>query len=807
MKFDRMTWGIALLVGLMGSLIVGLAQCVSQAPDLPQPETRFLADWSAGRPGIYTNQHSNLTPPPWPTDFPGYGDNVPRGQECLVYLKDQMPTASTFDWSGVDTCIANAAARTVKTGAGEVISQPVMLVLPAEFLQMLTAAPNPTPAPGTSSNPFGDMYALAPSWMTGDSTYAVKFQNPGTGAYYWAVKYHNLKTIYKNLFDAAAARYNSNPQVGLIRVNLGMEYESQPTKSGEGGGQSINVVKTYHTVGSTCDQYRDFIKSVAESADNAFTKPVAVIVSTSPCYYLTSGGVWQWYNPASLRRDLFSAWQGIRQIGSSLALLAPDRADADEPGGNTNKNYAAYTTGNTVANFNDGPVSYEFGLSTSGVTTEDKYQYWYWSLIAAMAASADYAEYNYTWDEYEKKNGPGLELVQKVFTSRDFGVVILRGPEFPIKDLFSGSAFGEGGYGDNANRWIAIATPTVHPQACSVAVATAAATRNTTTPQPTVKACGTVLPTPKATLQVTPTYEAIYGVTPPVTNMLQRVADRQARVLLAGQTMAVRVQDTAWPKYQGSYSNAKILQQYLDVGSGCETWTWPTSASATASAQVCNGNSGLWKRREITATTLYIDNVVSTDKGPALVKIVNDGADSHFVQMIQVNPVNPYNTPTATPTASPTATPTATPTPTASPTPSPTPVVGLMLNEICPNPNADMNLDGSGPNPRDRAVELFNSQGSRVDLAGYTLGLSGPLTYTFPSGSYVQPQGYKVIYGDELALTLPVTGTATLKNAIGNTLDTVTYGAQNAGTCYARVPSASTNWTNNVAQTLGRRNN
>ena len=798
MRFAKGTWGAVLLVLLLGAFAVGLAQCVSGPA--PQIEERYLGTAViSGRPMLYTNQHSNLTPPPRPTDFPYYGGNLPRGQECLMYLKSQMPTASTFDWSEVDTCIANAAGRTVTLGTGEVISQPVMLVLPAEYLQMLTAAPAPTPAPGTVNNPFGDMYALAPSWMTGDSTYAVKFQNPSTGAYYWGVKYHNLKTIYQNLFNAAAARYDSNPQVGLIRVNLGMEYETQPTKSGEGGGQSTNVLLAYHAAASSCDQYRDFIKSVSEYADNAFTKPVAIVASTSPCY--TTKAI----DPASMRKDLFAAWRGIRPIGSSLALLAPDRGDAEEPTGNALRDYKAFTTGNTVAVFNDGPVSFEFGLSTTGVTTEDKYQYWYWSIIAGLAAGADYIEYNYTWDVYQ--NAFGWELADKWLTSEDSGIVVLRGAEWPAYDYMGSASYGASGYTDNANRWLAVATPTVHPQACSVALATAAATRNNVTPTPQIYACkGTVLPTPKATLQSTPVYEPIYGATPPVTNMLQRVADRQARVLLGNQQMAIRVQDTAWPKYQGTYTNAKLLQQFLDVGSGCETWTWPTSASTTASQQVCNGNSGLWKRREVTAATLYIDNVVSTNQGSALLKIQNDSADSHYVQMVQVNPVNAASTPTNTPSPTPTSTPTATSTPSPTPTSSPTPVFGLMLNELCPNPNADMNLDGSGPNPRDRALELYNSQASRVDLAGYKLVWSTPLTYTFPSSSYVQPYGYKMLYGDELGLNMPPAGTVALKNAAGAILDTVTYIAQTAGMCYARKPTASTNWVNNSSETLGRAN-
>lgn len=161
--------------------------------------------------------------------------------------------------------------------------------------------------------------------------------------------------------------------------------------------------------------------------------------------------------------------------------------------------------------------------------------------------------------------------------------------------------------------------------------------------------------------------------------------------------------------------------------------------------------------------------------------------------------------------ASPTATPTPTRTPTVTPTPTATPVVSLVLNEICPLTDRDTNGDGAA-DVRDRFVELYSATGSNIPLVGWTLAITNtaispgsPLTYTFPAATQFSG-GYKVIYGGNLGFTLPLSGTAALRNAGGTLYDAVTYPAQAVtNTCYARVPSGGS-WTTGYTMTVGTGN-
>lgn len=114
-------------------------------------------------------------------------------------------------------------------------------------------------------------------------------------------------------------------------------------------------------------------------------------------------------------------------------------------------------------------------------------------------------------------------------------------------------------------------------------------------------------------------------------------------------------------------------------------------------------------------------------------------------------------TSTATPTGTLAATATRTPTPTGTIAPTGTPVAtGLMLSEVCFDPDTDLNLDGQ-IDADDRAVEILNWTGSEVSLEGYRLVFDGSCSTTTPETTFAMPRyssvkaySAKVVYGRDL---------------------------------------------------------
>jgi len=95
-------------------------------------------------------------------------------------------------------------------------------------------------------------------------------------------------------------------------------------------------------------------------------------------------------------------------------------------------------------------------------------------------------------------------------------------------------------------------------------------------------------------------------------------------------------------------------------------------------------------------------------------------------------------TPSPAPSTAPA--PTSTPSPAPSPTPAPALIYpgGIFINEILPNPE--------GPDETDEWIELYNSNGSDVDLSGWQIqDTTGTVTtYTFPQGAKILADGFSV---------------------------------------------------------------
>ena len=148
-------------------------------------------------------------------------------------------------------------------------------------------------------------------------------------------------------------------------------------------------------------------------------------------------------------------------------------------------------------------------------------------------------------------------------------------------------------------------------------------------------------------------------------------------------------------------------------------------------------------------------------------------------------------TPSRTPNATQTAAVHKTQTVVAGWTVTPTPDSCLYINEVCPNPNTD--LDGNGAiDELDRALELYNcSTTNNIWLTNYLLSTDA-YSVTLPA-SKVVVDSYKVLYGSDLQLTLPSTGTLTLTSPWGTLIGTLPYTTtQAAGECCARSPDGGT---------------
>ena len=193
---------------------------------------------------------------------------------------------------------------------------------------------------------------------------------------------------------------------------------------------------------------------------------------------------------------------------------------------------------------------------------------------------------------------------------------------------------------------------------------------------------------------------------------------------------------------------------------------------------------------------------------------------------------NTTNTPTPTATYTPTAVPTlvatqpaATSTPTGTATSTPTPLPGLKINELCPDPSSDLDLNGF-VTPDDRAIELYNPDTTTLDLAGYILMWNNAgynngdiaYTYKFPKFTTIAPNGYKVIYSYQLRnaygdkFIMPG-GVDYLQHTVqlfepGNSvpLDTLMYWPVAKWACWARYTNGSANWVYNLGPTLGKLN-
>jgi hypothetical protein len=139
----------------------------------------------------------------------------------------------------------------------------------------------------------------------------------------------------------------------------------------------------------------------------------------------------------------------------------------------------------------------------------------------------------------------------------------------------------------------------------------------------------------------------------------------------------------------------------------------------------------------------------------------------------------------------------------------------LFINEfMADNDITIMNSNGNTPD----WIELFNAGNERIDLSGMYLtdDLTDPTSWQFPGGSYIEPDGYIVVWADGISdqeslhtnFKLNANGEEIgLFANDGETLvDSVVFLKQIRDVSYGRMPDGSPNWDYLSISTLGLAN-
>lgn len=687
------TWLVICFL-LAGGLLAGCLRAASPPPT--ERAARFVAPASTGSPGgglafVAWSAPEKAVPPLRPTTDPLYspGARYPLGLETIQYLDNVWSTAPTgcgaitcttynINWTPYDSAIAAAAAYTVTLSSGQVISQPFSLTIPPMWL----VNDNHKGGDGTAGKPFGDLYL--PAWMQTAGYSAVFTYNTRADystAHYHGIEYDNAAFAARlnNLITEAGARYNSNPQVALVRVAVGVDGESQPvgfpTWAGAHGSQDGLMAAHQSTVAS-CSNYQAFVRDQCETAKAAFPdKPVVCMVGPSPC------SAWYGYEFRDiLWGDADTGWAAVdppRAIGYSGNAIAPDLPYAEEAPGFSFRPWFYLRSGETVNLYGD-PVAFEWWASAN-VGGYDPWQSLYWPFLSGARWRGDFllpnSTYNpyrttFAWDVIDYWLGGYQDRAWVVFRDAEYRTYITHDGYRRIAP--------SGGRGTYNNHAVLLA-PTVYPQYCSRAVATEEASKapaayatsvwmpcGLSTPTPAgCQNCPAVTPTPRWL----PTPAATFAPTPSPGptgdfNMMQRLFDRQA-LQIGTDNIAMLALDTTWGHYN-TMRSIRVTLSYLDIGTGDIRVT----VAGENEHVITRTNSGLWRRETWDVGAVRLQNNVYTAYGMGFIGIMPSAEPLYAHELYFDLLGGPTPTPTATRTA--TMTPTVTPTATRTGTPTAT---------------------------------------------------------------------------------------------------------------------------------------
>jgi len=753
-RISKRVWAIILALGVLVGIITGVI-LHDRTPDELEPEivelggSRYISYiiGATSYPDIlsWAGAFPQATPAPRRTYDPLYPGNYPIGMICLTQnLNEVWPSSDPADiaWTtvsggGYDGCFANTATFTITLGSGQVISQPVILDFPPDFY-----APGGS---GTSGSPYGTLYL--PGWMASD-TYVQKFTSTVSGKYYYGLHYDNMSTVIPTLIAAAGARYTATPEIwdriAAIRLrvgSLGEPYPIFPMDVDAASYANIQKLYTQHqNAFATCDEYKQWINILASSAAAAFpNKPILIMSSGDVC--ASYGGVA--FRATRLNQSVATG----TPIGITQNLFTSHRADASAP---TAYPYREYKNFSVIAKANalSLPGMAEFAQNPSGSyandagSNYDNFREWYWTLMQGFGSDADIINFGIGWRSYFSTWGM---WIADCLSNARCGAIFFR----DIEDPYYTYNINTSGYADSIGdlgRNLMLQTPTAYPQGCRINLATAAAVRVAAvtpyvyTPFP----CnGTVLPTPAGTRQTTPTPNAIGDV-----DMLQRLADRQARYISASSVMTVAI-ESSWSYYDDLYEDSTLRIIYLDSHADNFTVYWPDTVASVASEEINRTGSGIWVSHDIT-TDIYASGNITVSNTSANQKV--------WLHMIGV--VLSDDSPTATPTSTPvTPSPTPSRTPTSTSSPTATPVTGTIRGTAFTDTDRNGTLDGGESGIADSGVYL--TQGEEL-IDSTTTDVSGVYTFTtIALGLYSvtsdTPVGYELTTSDGNPATANVT--------------------------------------------------
>lgn len=694
--------GVVMLAALLSSLLGSCTRSQEPAPAsrglIPQP-----LDVPAGSTPNFggfdfvgMSRPTYAVPPLRPTYDPLYspGARYPLGVEHIDYLQYLWPdpgpsgcnvvTCTTYNinWSIFDASMAAAAAYTVTLASGQVITQPFGLVVPPFWLTNENGD-------GSSGNPYGRSFL--PTWLITSpysvpQTFYMDWIYGGTGKdYYIGINYDNpwFKARLLNFIDQAGARYDSNPQVAVVRVVLGVDGEGQPVgyrpSSYHGNQDTLNAAHQNQVASAA--SYEAFVQALCQEARVAFPhKPVLCMNGPTPSTNYSGEGFreYLWTDPATG----WHAASPTRVVGYSGNGLRPDWWIASDIPTAYHYPWRYFTTCRTLADW-DWPCGYEWYLNSGAIGAGvDPYQDLYWAFLMGAGSGADFLLPNSTWNGY--RTVYTWDIAQHWLGAYDSrGWVVARDAEWPSYD-FGGGLWGQSGYRNPFGNHLSILTPTVYPQACSPSlVATAVKYSDDNIGKQPWRPCGLqptpasgptatpkILPSPRATIQPTPSPNETSDY-----NMMQRLFNRQALTIPAGNTLAIAT-DPAWSQY-GGYQRVKVTVSYLDTGTGNIVIRTATGNVTFDTHTIVRANSGIWKREVWEISSSYISNRLTSATGTAYLDITPATSELflHEVYVDVIGYAKPTDTPTPTPTntgaptSTPTWTPSATPTPTITPTP------------------------------------------------------------------------------------------------------------------------------------------
>ena len=391
------------------------------------------------------------------------------GYDVVPTMSQVWPSEQTINWDFYEQQIS--AAQTINSNTGW-SKQPISLVIPPQNLDVGGS--------GTSSDPFMNLFA--PDWA---KSLTRKFQTTNYTYQTWDYAKLTPHTVW--FITEAGKKYNQDSRIGVIRLYLGFQGETQPIKNCQSywnvtGGckdaDSAAALKAFASDSKYCSDYLDYIFAVGQAAARAFpNKPVVAMAQPEGCPNY-SGTQW--------RRELYSRWQdaGVK-VGYSSNTLAADWSYAE--GFQANESWSSWITYKTLAT--KAPLSVETSIFTFWPTNLQRINT-YWAGLVSQSLGAT----SYLSPQEILQNAPSIFFDDwQTYAKNNRVSVILRDKELPGQSW--DNQYGFSGLRGNLNIGAHQLNQNQTPQACGGAYQAAQTAFDQITFQFKDRACLVQMPT------------------------------------------------------------------------------------------------------------------------------------------------------------------------------------------------------------------------------------------------------------------------------------------------------------------------